>query len=85
VLGGESEAIEDRLDRLLLDTRPIKLKIVLDHFTEQRLFSNWTMRCINFHKVELKLVPELCMNLFDLKVIQKLTSHLPEVASFLLK
>jgi hypothetical protein len=45
VLEGESEAIEDLLNRLLLDARHIKLKIVLDNFTEHRLFSNWAMGC----------------------------------------
>jgi hypothetical protein len=45
VLEGQSEAIEDLLNRLLLDARHIKLKIVLDNFTEHRLFSNWAMGC----------------------------------------
>jgi hypothetical protein len=85
VLEGESEAIEDLLNRLLLDTRHVKLKIVLDRCTEHRLFPNWTMGCVDLHKVELKLIPELCVDLSDLKVIQELTIRLPEVASFLLK
>jgi hypothetical protein len=85
VLEGESEAIEDLLNRLLLDTRHVKLKIVLDRSTEHRLFPNWTMGFVDFHKVELKLIPELCVDLSDLKVIQELTIRLPEVASFLLK
>ena len=85
VLEGESEAIEDLLNRLLLDTRHVQLKIVLDRCTEHRLFPNWTMGCLNLHKVELKLIPELDVDLSDLKVIQELTIRLPEVASFLLK
>jgi hypothetical protein len=85
VLEGESEAIEDLLNRLLLDTRHVKLKIVLDRCTEHRLFPNWTMGCVDFHKVELKLIPELYVDLSDLKVIQELTIRLPEVASILLK
>jgi hypothetical protein len=43
------------------------------------------MGCVDFHKVELKLIPELYVDLSDLKVIQELTIRLPEVASFLLK
>jgi hypothetical protein len=85
VLEGELEAIEDLLSRLLLDTRHIKLNIILDRFIESRLFSNWAMGCVNFDKIEMKLVPGLCVNLSDLKVIQELTTRLPEVASFLLK
>ena len=85
VLEGESEAIEDLLNRLLLDTRHIKLKIVLDNFTENRMFSNWAMGCVDFNKDEFKIMPGLCVDLSDPKVIQELTNRLPEVASFLLK
>jgi hypothetical protein len=85
VLEGESEAIEDLLNRLLLDTRHIKLKIVLDNFTESRMFSNWAMGCVDFNKDEFKIMPGLCVDLSDPKVIQELTTRLPEVASFLLK
>lgn len=85
VLEGESEAIENILSRLLLDTRHIKLKIVFDSFTESRLFSNWAMGCVDFNKVELSLIPELRTDLSDPKVIQELTTRLAEVASFLLK
>ena len=85
VLEGESEAIEDLLNRLLLDARHIKLKIVLDNFTESRMFSNWAMGCVDFNKDEFKIMPGLYVDLSDTKVIQELTTRLPEVASFLLK
>jgi hypothetical protein len=85
VLEGESEAIEDLLNRLLLDARHIKLKIVLDNFTESRMFSNWAMGCVDFNKDEFKIMPGLYVDLSDPKVIQELTTRLPEVASFLLK
>jgi hypothetical protein len=84
VIEGEQEAIGDLLGKLIKDTRHIKLKIVLDINTDSRLFSNWSMGCVDFNKVELSLIPELRIDLSDPEVIQELITRLPEVSSYLL-
>jgi hypothetical protein len=85
VIEGDTEAIEDLLGRLLLDTRHIKLKIILDKFVEKRIFSNWSMGCANFNEPELSLIPGLRADLSDPEVIQELITRLPEVSSYLLQ
>jgi EAL domain-containing protein (putative c-di-GMP-specific phosphodiesterase class I) len=85
VIEGDPEAIEDLLKRLLLDTRHMKLNIVLDQFTESRIFSNWSMGCADFNKPELSLIPGLRADLSDPDIIQKIITRLPEVSSFLLQ
>jgi hypothetical protein len=85
VIEGDTEAIEDLLGRLLLDTRHIKLKIILDKLVEKRMFSNWSMGCANFNEPELSLIPGLRADLSDPEVIQELITRLPEVSSYLLQ
>jgi hypothetical protein len=85
VIEGDTEAIEDLLGRLLLDTRHIKLKIILDKLVEKRIFSNWSMGCANFNEPELSLIPGLRADLSDPEVIQELITRLPEVSSYLLQ
>jgi hypothetical protein len=85
VIEGDTEAIEDLLGRLLLDTRHIKLKIILDELVEKRIFSNWSMGCANFNEPELSLIPGLRADLSDPEVIQELITRLPEVSSYLLQ
>jgi hypothetical protein len=85
VIEGDPEAIEDLLGRLLIDTRHIKLKIILDKLTEKRIFSNWSMGCADFNKPELSLIPGLRADLSDPEVIQELITRLPEISALLLQ
>ncbi|MDG2331713.1 MAG: BLUF domain-containing protein [Flavobacteriales bacterium] len=85
VLEGDTDAITNLLSRLQRDSRHHKIKILLDNYTNSRLFPNWAMGCADFDEPELSCIPGVRTDLNDPEVIQELTANLPEIASFLNK
>ena len=85
IIEGDSDAIENLYNRIVLDTRHFNVKLVQDSIIKNRLFSNWSMGCADFDKPELSLIPGIMTDLSNSDVIENLISHLPELASFLLE
>ena len=85
VIEGRSDVIEHLVGRLLIDSRHIKFKIILDCSVNSRLFPNWTMSCADFDNPELSLIPGIRTDLNDPQVIKNLITNLPETANFLLE
>jgi hypothetical protein len=83
IIEGEHGVIDDLLVRLRRDTRHKDLKIIHDSTTEDRLFTNWAMGCVDFDDAELSMLPGFRTDLTDPEVIEELIKHLPEVATLL--
>jgi hypothetical protein len=84
VFEGEPSVIENLLNRILNDTRHTKIEVVQDCPANNRLFSNWTMACLDFDEPELSLLPGMLTDLSDPIIVQELISQLPEISYFLL-
>ena len=84
VFEGEPSVIENLLNRILNDTRHTKIEVVQDCPAINRLFSNWTMGCLDFDEPELSLLPGIRTDLSDPIIVQELISKLPEISNFLL-
>ena len=84
VFEGEPSVIENLLNRILNDTRHTKIEVVQDCPAINRLFSNWTMGCLDFDEPELSLLPGIRTDLSDPIIVQELISQLPEISNFLL-
>jgi hypothetical protein len=85
IFEGEPSVVENLLNRILKDTRHAKIKIIQDCPVNNRLFSSWSMACLDFDEPELSLIPGIRSDLSDPIVVQELISQLPKISDFLLK
>lgn len=80
---GESEDVHDLFDRLNNDPRHSEVKVIMNCAVDNRLFPNWAMGCADFEEPNLSLIPGIRNDLSNPRVIEKLSTLLPEIASFL--